>query len=178
MKPCPNHREAIALLATNPSRSEGASATHSHLDQCGDCRQYFAEMASLHDSYLTAALNLPYAGVSTRIYRKVAAAIRIPVPSSVIGEQRFFDWRLPLATAAAVVVAALLMLRPATSPTLLTTIAAPSFDPDDTRLVNYSRALAQSPEALDSLLARSAARISASPETSILSWRNAPDYDL
>ena len=179
MNPCHNRRKEIALLASNPSQSAQASTTHSHLDVCEGCRQYFAEVASLHGSHTAAALALPEAEVPAWVYRNVAAAIRIPTPSAMAKLARHvLDWRMPRVTAALTSVVVLMVLRPTPSPTVPPKVLAETFAPDDTRLSNYSRALAQSPEALDRLLTRSAANASTPSETSLHSWRNAPDYDL
>ncbi len=181
MNPCHNRREEIALLASNPGESAQAKSTRSHLDTCEGCRHYFAELGSLHESHITAALNLPNAELPARTYRYVAAAIRIPAPTAITILAHYMrHWRMPLVTAGLSVVAFLILFRPAPSSTVLVpkTVATAYIATDDTRLSSYSRALAQSPEAFDGLLARSAANTSTPSDTSLLSWRNAPDYDL
>ena len=142
----------------------------SHMSECEGCRRYFAELAGLHRSHVAAAGDLSAAEGTPRLYRKVAVGIRSSSSFSASAALRnLWLWRVPIIASMVVVVASLPALRQPQKPSadLAGTVSQPQvIDMPETSLLNYSRALAQSPEALDALLARAANGVSTSAEVS------------
>lgn len=158
MNPCPNQRRAISLLACSAIPPQQADLVRGHLSKCEGCRQYFLELSSIDQMHRTAAAGLSGVEIAPALYRKVAAAIRVS-PSATTTRGTLSLWWIPIAAAALVVLAVGSFPRqsPKSPADVHTATVQPAvFAPEDTSLLSYSRALAQSPERLDSLLARSA----------------------
>lgn len=171
MKPCAENRKSLALLAAAVLHEAEAAAIREHLCRCPACLDYFVEMSVLCDAHRDAAGRLPEAILRPAFLRRVSLAIR-GKPSG---------WRGIIAMAAGRRLA-----RVATSMLLVTfgawalatrlfpanqggpsairaTITKPDATISGPAWITYRLALNRSPEALDLLLNREAARGFAEP---------------
>lgn len=166
MKPCPEYREAVALLAARALGGTAKENTERHLDSCRECRAQFEKIRAICGPFEgmpreVSSAGLP-AGFHRRLVERVRADATAPAASPTFLEwlRAWFSW--PRVSSAAVVamalLAALFWILPDRSfhdPRVKLTGGFPVVaSPPPPTLMALSRALQESENALDSLLAR------------------------
>jgi hypothetical protein len=166
MKSCLTNRERIALLAMDALEIQRERELRAHLDHCASCRRYLEEITSVAGR-LRAARPESGGQPSASFHRNLMGALA-KVEGESAGEKLLarirpiWDWRLalPAATAAALLIAALVVMRPRGSipipmPARLPVrpVAAAPLKADlEPTFANYEMAFHQSLEKLDELL--------------------------
>jgi anti-sigma factor RsiW len=70
MKPCPEHKKSLALLATTALPEEEAAVLRAHLQSCPGCAAYSQEMEALCESYARTGRHLPEAQASPDFHER------------------------------------------------------------------------------------------------------------
>jgi hypothetical protein len=164
MKPCPNNRERIALLAMDAVEDRCRDELLAHLDSCPGCRCYLEEISGVAGK-LRAAETETEAQPSPLFHRNVVAALaaaerRSPLLTLGAQVRSLWSWRLilPAAAAAALVIAAWFPAirragAPIPSPLIVHAVVPPDPQPDlAPTFSNYEMAAHQSLDKLDALL--------------------------
>jgi hypothetical protein len=186
MKPCPEYRESIALLAARALDPAAKEKTEHHLESCHACRDHFenlrrvcGQLERVPPDAAAASPELP-ANFHRRLVERVRADAAAPSSSPPTAEsflawfREWFSWpRVACAGAVAIMFLAavlwmdhqraprdLRVVSPGTSPVMRESTPAPT-------LMAFSRALQESDVALDTLLARQERLLAANDPPSV-----------
>ena len=167
MKPCAQNRKLIVGLALNTLDARQTRHLRAHLETCGGCRRYLAEISNVTETLATEEVD-PDVRASERFHQKVAAKLRAARPDS-LGEilvaclrGTLLDWRVALPAIAALVVVGVTVATRRQPPDVSSPpraviqpppVSAADNDPAPT-IANYSRVANQSLDKLDALLTR------------------------
>jgi anti-sigma factor RsiW len=175
MKPCPSHRESVALLACGALPAGEADELHQHLQTCAGCREYLRQLSAVCADHTAAAHHLADGEVSPRLHGRIAAAIRADADQRrndfVFAGFTYWARLAGVATLLVLLIGSVMVLRKPTSPTLLveTPVLSPAGKANppaaSVNLITYRLALNRSPEDLDELLSHEAARPAFNPPT-------------
>lgn len=173
MKPCAQLRESVALLACGALPSGEAADLRGHLQRCDGCRDYFSQMTVVCESHTAAALGLSDTAVSPSLRRRIAEAVSAgvtrpqtePLPAGLTG----LRWLAGVAALLVLLLGGSALVRRSAAPVKL--VEAPVVSPagiansqgESINLNAYRLALNRSPDDLEQLLAREAARPTANP---------------
>jgi hypothetical protein len=205
MRPCPENREALALLALGELDSHTSTSLRHHLESCAGCQEYRTQLESLcaqlgrppeTNRETSSPVRLP-SGFHGRLRARLREESALASPSraetavSSIPAQpdrRFIwqDWFSLPRFAAALILLALLSLwawrpgpeRPRTQPMAAPQQVRPEAGPaSPPTLFAMSRALQNSMEALDDLLSRHESTLAANdPPTRGMGTFNGPAW--
>jgi len=163
MNACPDRREPIALLAAGNLSGDELSVLRRHLEACPGCRQHLAEMQRVCGAVAESAAATSSAPLPNRFHQRLAARVREDAarrerPSFLTQLRAWWTApRLAIATVAAAVLLTLI-LRPGPHapprPGPIAVVHPPQTVAPAPTLLALSRALNESSEALDTLLAR------------------------
>jgi hypothetical protein len=174
MKPCGKYRKQIALLGMDSSEVEDQRCLRDHLEACGDCQRYFAEMRGLAEKLRAAT---PKADAETPfsfhrgIMEAIANADRRPLVETGLRAAWFrYGWRVTLPIGALVALALAVWLNgprqvpiPKSAPLIISTVATTETGRDMAPTIsNYEMVAHQSLDKLDSLLTAQGTRNSLS----------------
>src|SRR5437588_944628 len=171
MKPCSKNQKLIALLAMDALSNPQARELRSHLQTCPACRNYFEEIAAVAKRLAAVEIS-PDIQTSESFHRRIvrglaAQASRSPweTLAEYFGTTRL-SWRVAIPVVAGIALAFLVFWpfrqdSNAPPPVQPLAHAVPKLKPKPElppTLSNYQTAANRSPEALDELLAKQAAR--------------------
>lgn len=174
MKPCPSYRESAALLACGALPDGEADELRHHLQACAGCREHFRLLSAVCDDHTAAARHLSDAEFSPRLHGRIASAIRAEADPQ--GNDPLFAaftrWGRMAGVAVLLVLlvgGAMLLRKPTPPAPVAATPAPPSAGKArppaaSVNLITCRLALNRSPEDLDELLAREAARPAFNPK--------------
>lgn len=175
MKPCPSHRESVALLACGALPLGEADELRRHLHECAGCGEYLRQLSAVCDDHTAAAHHLPDAEVSPRLRGRIAALIRADADGRLNDSlfTGFTGWGRIAGVAAllALLVGSVMVFRKPPPPAPVAGTPAPpptrTANPPaaSVKLITYRLALNRSPEDLDELLSHEAARPAFNPPT-------------
>jgi anti-sigma factor RsiW len=183
MKPCSHNKEALAWLALDSLPSDDATRLRAHLDACAGCRRYWAELRVIVRNPQGAAEALTEARLGEAFYRRLQERIQADAARPALVRSLAAAWRrvssiqaVSVTAAAAIVVAGLALLwlaRPPGAPSPQVPANPPlperqaAGSPPPT-FSAYRLALNTSPDALEELLTRQAARCTSAGDAKAL----------
>jgi anti-sigma factor RsiW len=168
MKPCTHKRKLIAWLAVNALDAPAARELHAHLETCAGCRGYLAEISRVREQ-LAAAAPETELRTTESFHQRVMA--RVEKESSAFDWEKAVAWvrAFPLQWRAALQVTVVSLMLAAIwivqspptggqirlpEPTGLAVTTADAGVDLTPSIANYERAISQSMDKLDALLAR------------------------